>query len=328
MAAVIEAAKTSAHVFPLAALPLFAENSPRGHHAATSTLRPGATIAISSTATGMPGCLYDSGAWSCCSSKERDAETGLDFFESRYYSSAQGRFTSPDEFKGGFLDAFTGQAAFQAGPLPYADIGDPQTLNKYAYVRNNPLRYTDPNGHCVEDLCIGEAIAVAAAFKATASAIAYLQTPQGQDSARAAIVGTGLLINKAADAIGSLFFSKSDSTAGTPKDVYIDPTKYPAAAGHAEDAQAAGQPDVLTVKRPGASDRRGEATAGHPTQAGSDRDEYPPAVTAEGGKGASVRNIPSSDNRGAGASVGNQIRDVPNGGTIRIIPKPKPPEND
>src|SRR5271165_3812728 len=109
-------------------------------------------------------------------SKERDAETGLDWFESRYYSSAQGRFTSPDEFKGGFLDAFTGQAAFAAGPLPYADIGDPQTLNKYAYVRNNPLRYTDPNGHCVEDLCIGEAIlAYTAATAVAGGAIYYAQ---------------------------------------------------------------------------------------------------------------------------------------------------------
>src|SRR5688572_2967882 len=34
-------------------------------------------------------------------SKERDIETGLDYFLARYYSSAQGRFTSPDEFKGG-----------------------------------------------------------------------------------------------------------------------------------------------------------------------------------------------------------------------------------
>jgi len=36
----------------------------------------------------------------------------------------------------------------QPGPLPYADIRDPQTINKYAYVRNNPLRYVDPDGHC------------------------------------------------------------------------------------------------------------------------------------------------------------------------------------
>lgn len=80
-------------------------------------------------------------------SKERDAETGLDFFEARYYSSAQGRFTSPDEFKGGFLDAFSGQSAFQPGPLPYADITAPQTFNKYAYVRHPDQEWMERVGH-------------------------------------------------------------------------------------------------------------------------------------------------------------------------------------
>ena len=79
--------------------------------------------------------------------KERDAETGLDYFGARYYSAAQGRFTSPDEFPGGIVDPFTGQQVSLPGPLPYADISDPQTLNKYAYVRNSPLRYVDPDGH-------------------------------------------------------------------------------------------------------------------------------------------------------------------------------------
>ncbi|MBL0155545.1 MAG: hypothetical protein IPP47_00260 [Bryobacterales bacterium] len=66
--------------------------------------------------------------------KERDSETGLDYFLARYYSGAQGRFTSPDEFPGGMVDPTTGQQVGQPGPLPYADISDPQTLNKYAYV--------------------------------------------------------------------------------------------------------------------------------------------------------------------------------------------------
>jgi hypothetical protein len=274
---------------------------------------------FTTTATDWYGVLSD-----LFTSKERDSETGLDYFESRYYSSAQGRFTSPDEFKGGFLDAFSGQAAFQPGPLPYADISDPQTLNKYAYVRNNPLRYTDPNGHCIEDLCIGEAIAFTAAVRATAGFIGYLQSPQGQDSVRSAVQASGLLINQAASAISSIF--NSDSKATNPKDVYIDPNKYPAAAGHVADAQAAGQPDVLTVDRAGAADRRKQATGGVGTQTGTDRDEYPPAVTAQGGKDASVRRIPSPDYRGAGETLGQQIKDVPNGGTIRIIPRPKPPD--
>jgi len=59
-------------------------------------------------------------------SKERDAETGLDFFGARYMSSAQGRFASPD-------------------PLP-GWAKDPQSWNLYAYGRNNPLKYVDPDG--------------------------------------------------------------------------------------------------------------------------------------------------------------------------------------
>ena len=62
-------------------------------------------------------------------SKERDAETGLDYFGARYYSGAQGRFTSPDP------------VALKANRLL-----DPQRLNLYSYTRNNPLISVDPDG--------------------------------------------------------------------------------------------------------------------------------------------------------------------------------------
>ncbi|MFO0282117.1 MAG: RHS repeat-associated core domain-containing protein, partial [Acidobacteriota bacterium] len=60
--------------------------------------------------------------------KERDGETGLDYFGARYFSGAQGRFTSPD--------------------APFADQNrdDPQSWNLYGYVRNNPLAHVDPTG--------------------------------------------------------------------------------------------------------------------------------------------------------------------------------------
>ena len=61
--------------------------------------------------------------------KERDVETGLDYFINRYYSSTQGRFTSADPI-----------------PMTTQRPADPQQLNLYAYVRNNPLRYKDPYG--------------------------------------------------------------------------------------------------------------------------------------------------------------------------------------
>jgi RHS repeat-associated protein len=65
--------------------------------------------------------------------KERDVETGLGFFEARYYANVQGRFTSPDPL------------FFQKEMLL-----DPQRFNLYAYVRNNPLKLVDPNGLAIE----------------------------------------------------------------------------------------------------------------------------------------------------------------------------------
>ena len=87
--------------------------------------------------------------------KERDSESGLDYFEARYYSSGYGRFMSPDEFAGGPVDAFSASDPLPPGPLPYADISNPQSLNKYAYTYNNPLRYTDPDGHDGLDFVFG-----------------------------------------------------------------------------------------------------------------------------------------------------------------------------
>lgn len=78
-------------------------------------------------------------------SKERDNETGLDYFEARYFSSTQGRFTSPDEFTGGPVESFA--VAASTNPTIYSDPTRPQSLNKYQYCYNNPLRYIDSNGH-------------------------------------------------------------------------------------------------------------------------------------------------------------------------------------
>jgi len=98
-------------------------------------------------------------------SKERDSESGLDYFLARYYSSAQGRFTSPDEFTGGPHDLYYLSDA-PVNPTFYADLFEPQSFNKYQYGYNNPLRYVDLDGHqpgaAAEALSLGTSVATGA----------------------------------------------------------------------------------------------------------------------------------------------------------------------
>jgi RHS repeat-associated protein len=62
------------------------------------------------------------------SGKERDAETGLDYFGARYFSAAQGRFMGVDP------------------SMESVVLQNPQSWNRYSYTINNPLHYIDPNG--------------------------------------------------------------------------------------------------------------------------------------------------------------------------------------
>jgi RHS repeat-associated protein len=66
--------------------------------------------------------------------KERDSETGLDYFGARYYSNPLGRWLTPDW-------------SAMPVPVPYADLTDPQTFNQYAYTRDIPTSTTDADGH-------------------------------------------------------------------------------------------------------------------------------------------------------------------------------------
>ncbi|WP_412542626.1 polymorphic toxin-type HINT domain-containing protein [Longispora sp. K20-0274] len=101
-------------------------------------------------------------------------------------------------------------------------------------------------------------------------------------------------------------------------DIVLDRGKYPESAKHQDEAVAAGHPEVLTLNRPGAKVNRRLSLRGIDTQAGLDRDEYPPAVSGEGGSGASVKHIPFSDNRGSGSTIGRQLRPYPDGTRYRI----------
>lgn len=76
----------------------------------------------------VPGYGVSDGARQKFTQKERDNETGLDYFGARYYGSTQGRFTSADPL------------------MSSGTIYDPQSWNRYSYTGNNPLRFIDPTG--------------------------------------------------------------------------------------------------------------------------------------------------------------------------------------
>jgi RHS repeat-associated protein len=98
-----------------------------------------------------------------------DEDTGLYYYGARYYDSELGRFTQADTI------------------VPSA--ADPQTLNRYAYCGNNPIKYVDPSGHVfgIDDIIIG--IAIGAAIGGASAA------------AQGGNIGMGILCG----AIGGLF---------------------------------------------------------------------------------------------------------------------------
>lgn len=112
------------------------ENSRLGFEPFVTAQQPGLPPGNQQNALGFPAELRQTHVGSRSTGKERDAETGLDYFGARYFSGAQGRFTSPDE------------------PLIYQNPSNPQTWNLYTYGLNNPLLFVDPDGHepCVNGI--------------------------------------------------------------------------------------------------------------------------------------------------------------------------------
>jgi RHS repeat-associated protein len=86
--------------------------------------------------------------------KERDTESGNDYFGARYYASTIGSFLSPDW-------------SAKIEPVPYAKLGNPQSLNLYAYMQNNPLGGIDPDGHCGDDYCLSDLITAGSIYWVT-----------------------------------------------------------------------------------------------------------------------------------------------------------------
>ena len=84
--------------------------------------------------------------------KERDAELDLDYFGARYQRAGLGRFTTVDPAQRAMLG-----------------LADPQRWNRYAYAKNNPLRFVDPDGRWAIDVHLYLTAALAYASGASRS---------------------------------------------------------------------------------------------------------------------------------------------------------------
>lgn len=97
--------------------------------------------------------------------------------------------------------------------------------------------------------------------------------------------------------------------------------RYPQTAAHIKAAISRGESSICTIDRGGADENREESLAGIPTKDGYDRDEWPMAMCSEGGKGADVAYVESSDNRGSGSWIGNQLESYSNGTRVLFVLK-------
>ncbi len=244
--------------------------------------------------------------------KERDAETGLDYFGARYYASNIGRFTTADP----------------AHTLT-DNLVDPQRWNRYAYGRNNPFRFVDPDGRdWLYRAVMGEQYVQQYGDRSSFSVL--FQSISGDipragpafvESTREEFL-TALAIAGVMPGVREAPVGRGIREEPFDLEVGISRSRSPEAARHIEDAQAAGQPEVVTLNRGAARPNRAASQKGQPRAGrGLDNDEYPPACCSEGGTGASVRPIRAGDNRSAGAQLGNKTRGVPDGTRIKITTK-------
>ncbi len=118
----------------LAVFPVNGENSHQGFVGENPAPNRVREVCKFTVLLGMPSATHPNRIGSCCTGKERDAESGNDYFGARYYASSTGRWLSPDW-------------SAKEEPVPYAKMEDPQTLNLYGYLRNNPLGGVDADGH-------------------------------------------------------------------------------------------------------------------------------------------------------------------------------------
>jgi RHS repeat-associated protein len=115
----------------LSSAQLITEGKTKGKHAGITYLKGDVIQRFEYAAFGRESfALNPNLSWDpAFTGQQYDIETGLYYYRARYYNPILGRFIQPDTI--------------------VQDPFDPQSWNRYAYVRNNPLKYVDPSGHTI-----------------------------------------------------------------------------------------------------------------------------------------------------------------------------------
>ncbi|MEW9701496.1 RHS repeat-associated core domain-containing protein [Paenibacillus sp. SI8] len=145
-----------------------------------------------------------------------DDKVGLQYLRARWYDPSMGRFVGEDTYAG--------------------QISNPLSQNRFSYVKNNPLIYTDPSGHDILSLisALEGILAGSAALSATpVKSSGYTPAQAGYDAMRASvIVGFSMVWGKVKAAFNS------DSSEGKKEDSHEE-ERTPEDEGKLTDSQAA-----------------------------------------------------------------------------------------
>jgi RHS repeat-associated protein len=255
-----------------------------------------------------------------------DGDAGLLYLNAHYMDPRLGLFTSPD-----WLDP------------PEPGVG----TNRYAYSFNDPVNLKDPSGNNAEDPTIavrvmnffagmfssampdrweGQDGAVTFASDAVTTLVPGLQASANvtqslkngeyggaalygvQMTAEVGLAVVGLRVKTPTPALAAT--AATDSTAALPT-LYVRRSYIPEIADHTAMAIAGGKPSVLTRGQANAiTSNRSAALRGHPPAGqGRSLDEYPFASIQEGGKGASVATVSTTEQSRQGLLIRNFYRD-------------------
>jgi RHS repeat-associated protein len=245
--------------------------------------------------------------------KEYDGETGLYYFGARYYDPRTSVWQSPDPEIGQYIS--TAKADYVNPSLDNdwrtrltgAGMGgafNPRNLNNLGYAHQNPIKFTDPTGRCV-DACVGEAaVAVLLTRLLMTAIVAKGVSDQISQPHNWAPPVAGTEPNYAVryrDELNSAVRTDAGVAAAVQqgqKVLIVSRTLTPNIARETAVALTNGKPSILTRAALGTQGvRRAQAlsAAGVVAGAGQSLDEYPFATTNEGGAGAHVSAVPRAE---------------------------------